>query len=134
MILKLFLWVLPLFYVAFDKSFFDVLVIFPLFFYIEAVNEFNFEKAIRFIVYLSLYVMVNYHQFNLFFVFLIFLILIIDSSREYWMKIWILPLIQSLLFFSPMLLERYIFSYIFSMSLFFIIFVVLFEKEILVYK
>jgi hypothetical protein len=134
MILKLFLWVLPLFYVAFDKSFFDVLVIFPLFFYIEAVNEFNFEKAIRFIVYLSLYVMVNYHQFNLFFVFLIFLILIIDSSREYWMKIWILPLIQSLLFFSPMLFERYIFSYIFSMSLFFIIFVVLFEKEILVYK
>lgn len=134
MILKFFLWVLPLFFVAFDMSFFDVFVIFPLFFYIESLNEFSFEKALRYITYLSLYVLVNYHEFNLLFVLLIFIIIIIDSSQKNWMKVWVLPLMQSLLFFTPLLFERYFFSYIFSISLFFIIFVVLFEKKIIAYS
>ncbi|MCD6104597.1 MAG: hypothetical protein J7J43_02255 [Thermosipho sp. (in: Bacteria)] len=134
MILKFFLWVLPLFFVAFDMSFFDVFVIFPLFFYTESLNEFSFEKALRYITYLSLYVLVNYHEFNLLFVLLIFIIIIIDSSQKYWMKVWVLPLMQSLLFFTPLLFERYFFSYIFSISLFFIIFVVLFEKKIIAYS
>jgi len=134
MILKFFLWVLPLFFVAFDMSFFDVFVIFPLFFYTESLNEFSFEKALRYITYLSLYVLVNYHEFNLLFVLLIFIIIIIDSSQKNWMKVWVLPLMQSLLFFTPLLFERYFFSYIFSISLFFIIFVVLFEKKIIAYS
>ncbi|MBO8139825.1 MAG: hypothetical protein H0Z22_05050 [Thermosipho sp. (in: Bacteria)] len=134
MILKFFLWVLPLFFVAFDMSFFDVFVIFPLFFYTESLNEFSFEKALRYITYLSLYVLVNYHEFNLLFALLIFIIIIIDSSQKYWMKVWVLPLMQSLLFFTPLLFERYFFSYIFSISLFFIIFVVLFEKKIIAYS
>jgi len=134
MILKFFLWVLPLFFVAFDMSFFDVFVIFPLFFYTESLNEFSFEKALRYITYLSLYVLVNYHEFNLLFVLLIFIIIIIDSTQKYWMKVWVLPLMQSLLFFTPLLFERYFFSYIFSISLFFIIFVVLFEKKIIAYS
>ncbi|MDK2885667.1 MAG: hypothetical protein PWP54_225 [Thermosipho sp. (in: thermotogales)] len=131
MIYRLFLWLFPLLLVAFDKSFFDIIVVFPLFFYIESLNDFTFEKALRFITYLSIYVFVNYHEFSFLFVVLIFIILIIDSSREYWMKIWFLPLVQSALFLIPMVFEGYFASYLISLSVFFVIFMILFEKRII---
>ncbi|MBO8160325.1 MAG: hypothetical protein H0Z24_01705 [Thermosipho sp. (in: Bacteria)] len=134
MILKLFLWLFPIFLISFDKVFLDLIVLFPLYFYFESVVEFSFEKALRYVLYLSLYSFVIYGKFNLLYVILIFVIIIFDSTKEYWLRIWLVPLFESCLFLLPLAFAGFTFSYVLSLIVALIIFLILRAQKIIVYK
>ncbi|SHH16574.1 hypothetical protein [Thermosipho atlanticus] len=134
MIFRWFLWLFPLVLISFDRAFLDYLVLIPLIFYFESVNKFGFGKALRYVIYLSFYVIVIYGEYNLLFAMLIFLIVLIDSMRELWLKIWVVPLIESGLFLLPLIFEGYDYSYFFSMIISFVVFLILYRKKIILYK
>lgn len=57
MISGLFFWIFPFFLISFDLAFSDLFLAFMLFFFLESANNFSFEKALRYVVFLSLYTM-----------------------------------------------------------------------------
>ncbi|ONN26683.1 hypothetical protein XJ44_07350 [Thermosipho affectus] len=99
MILRIVLWTLPVLFISFDLTFSDLFVLFPLFFFLESVVDFSFEKALRYVVFLSLYSFVVFKEFGIINILIIFFILFLESFRDNFLKLWVLSLLESVVYF-----------------------------------
>ncbi|WP_126992374.1 hypothetical protein [Thermosipho globiformans] len=134
MIAGLFFWIFPFFLISFDLAFSDLFLSFMMFFFLESVNNFSFEKALRYVVFLSLYTMVIFKDFNLIYIFLIFLIILIESYRDSFLKIWILPLLEAFIFYSLFLINGNLKVVIISILISLLIYIYLIKKGIIKFK
>ncbi|MBT1247515.1 MULTISPECIES: hypothetical protein [unclassified Thermosipho (in: thermotogales)] len=99
MILRIVLWTLPVLFISFDLTFSDLFVLFPLFFFLESAVDFSFEKALRYVVFLSLYSFVVFKEFGIISILIIFFILFLESFRDNFLKLWVLSLLESVVYF-----------------------------------
>ncbi|ANQ54240.1 hypothetical protein BG95_07400 [Thermosipho sp. 1063] len=99
MILRIVLWTLPVLFISFDLTFSDLFVLFPLFFFLESVVDFSFEKALRYVVFLSLYSFVVFKEFGIINILIIFFILLLESFRDNFLKLWVLSLLEIIVYF-----------------------------------
>lgn len=134
MISGLFFWIFPFFLISFDLAFSDLFLSFILFFFLESANNFSFEKALRYVVFLSLYTMVIFKDFNLINVFLIFLLILIESYRDSFLKIWILPLLEAFIFYSLFLINGSLKVFIISILISLLMYGYLIKKGIIKFK
>ncbi|OOC42079.1 hypothetical protein [Thermosipho sp. 1074] len=99
MILRIVLWTLPVLFISFDLTFSDLFVLFPLFFFLESAVDFSFEKALRYVVFLSLYSFVVFKEFGIISILIIFFILFLESFRDNFLKLWVLSLLEIIVYF-----------------------------------
>ncbi|ABR31175.1 hypothetical protein SU69_06715 [Thermosipho melanesiensis] len=99
MIARMFFWMFPFLLLLFDMAFYDIFVLFPVFFFLEATREFDFEKAIRYVFYLGVYTIATFNSFRIENIIVIFLVILLDSFKENFLKVWVLSLLESVVFF-----------------------------------
>lgn len=134
MILKLIYWIYPIFLITFDLAFFDKFIIFPNFFFFESIWDFNFEKSLRYTLYLTIYSIVIFKELNIFAIIIITFILLLDSFKNSFLKTWILPLLESFAFFSVFLINNNWITIVSSIFIALLLNLYLTRKKILKYR
>ncbi|QTA37209.1 hypothetical protein JYK00_05515 [Thermosipho ferrireducens] len=130
---EIFLWFIAIFLISFDVAFYDVFVIFPLFLFLDSVNEFTWKKAIRYIILLTLYGAVIYKQISIFWVIVSFLIIMIDANRDAFFKLWVPAFLEAVLLVLPMIIQGSYIQPILSLAIAVLIYFYLWKKRLIKY-